>query len=212
MRHAFAGVLEIADLELAQLVAPQRVEQQRRQDRAVALGLERIGRRRRQQFARLVVADRRRLAFGGFRLRPLDPFDRIVGNGVPAAQIFEQRGQRREPVPDGAAAEPALHQLVAPRDDVRARDGAKFLRPHNSGKAPPCCMDRWRGRTQPDPCSGSCEADVLRAPEIEHSVQHVGRDGHLARLTLVRLEAQPITDDALPSRDIGFHESTAVVP
>src|SRR3954470_20181669 len=36
----------------------------------------------------------------------------------------------------------------------------------------PCCMDRWCGRTEPDPCSGSCDADVLRAPEIQHSVQH----------------------------------------
>src|SRR5215204_5422578 len=71
----------------------------------------------------------------------------------------------------------------------------------DTGFPTPCCMDRWHGRTEPDPCSGLCDADVLRAPEIEHSVQHVGRDGHLARLTLVRLEAQPITDDALPSRD-----------
>jgi hypothetical protein len=28
-----------------------------------------------------------------------------------------------------------LHQLVAPDDDVRARDGAKFLRPHDAGEA-----------------------------------------------------------------------------
>ena len=120
MRHAFPRVPEIPDLERAQFLAPQRVEQQRRQDRAIALGLERIGRRRRQQLARLVVADRRRLAFGGFRLRPLDAFDRIMSDRVPAAQIFEQRSQRREPVPDRAAAETAPRELVAPGDDVRA--------------------------------------------------------------------------------------------
>ena len=95
----------------------------------------RVVRRRRQQLARLMIAERRRLAFAAFRLRPLDAFDRIVGDGVPVAQIFEQRGQRREPVPDRAAAEPAPHQLVAPGDDVRARDGAKFLRPHDAGEA-----------------------------------------------------------------------------
>ena len=71
MRHAFARVPEVPHLQLAQLVAPQRVEQQRRQDRAVALALERVGVRRGQQLARLVVAERRRLAFAAFRLRPL---------------------------------------------------------------------------------------------------------------------------------------------
>ena len=99
------------------------------------LALERVGRRRRQQLARLVIADRRRLAFAAFRLRPLDAFDRVMGDGVLLAQIFEQRGERREPVPDRAAAEPAPHQLVAPGDDVRARHGAKFFRPHDAGEA-----------------------------------------------------------------------------
>jgi hypothetical protein len=35
-----------------------------------------------EQFARLVVADRRRLAFTAFGPRPLDAFDRVVGDGV----------------------------------------------------------------------------------------------------------------------------------
>src|SRR5215208_6802413 len=39
----------------------------------------------------------------------------------------------------------------------------------------------------------------------------VGGDGHLARLTLVRLEAQPVTDDAFPSRDVSLHQSAPVV-
>ena len=97
--------------------------------------LMRVGRRRRQQLARLVIAERRRLAFAAFRLRPLDAFDRVMGDGVLLAEIFEQRGQRREPVPDRAAAEPAPHQVVAPGDDVRARHGAKFLRPRDAGEA-----------------------------------------------------------------------------
>ena len=82
-----------------------------------------------------MVAERRRLAFAAFRLRPLDAFDRVMGDGVLLAEIFEQRGERREPVPDRAAAKPAPHQLVAPGDDVRARHGAKFLRPHDAGEA-----------------------------------------------------------------------------
>ena len=82
-----------------------------------------------EQLARLMIAERRRLAFAAFRLRPLDAFDRIMGDGVLLAEIFEQRGERREPVPDRAAAKPAPRQLVAPGDDVRARHGAEFLRP-----------------------------------------------------------------------------------
>src|SRR3954449_11237767 len=74
-----------------------------------------------------------------------------------------------------------------------------------------CCMDRGCGRTEPDPCSGSCNADVLRTSQLQHSVQHVGRDGHLDRLSPVRLEAQPVANDALPARDIGLHESPPVV-
>src|SRR3954469_22365970 len=76
----------------------------------------------------------------------------------------------------------------------------------------PCCMDRWCGRTEPDPCSGSCDADVLRAPEIQHSVQHVGRDGHLARLSPVCLRTQSLADDALPARHISLHQGAPVVP
>ena len=91
---------------------------------------------RRQQLARLVIAERRRLAFAAFRLRPLDAFDRVVGDGVLLAEIFEQRGQRREPVPDRCCRRArARTQLVAPGDDVRARHGAKFLRPRDAGEA-----------------------------------------------------------------------------
>src|SRR3954452_9119814 len=55
-----------------------------------------------------------------------------------------------------------------------------------------CCTDRRCGRIEPDPCSGSCDTDVLRASQLQHSVQHVGCDG-LGRLSLVRLAAQPLT-------------------
>ena len=65
-------------------------------------------------------------------------------------------------------------------------------------------MDQRCGRTEPDPCSGSCDAHVLRASQLQHSVQHVGRDGHLARLSPVCLRMQPIADDALQARDIGL--------
>ena len=50
----------------------------------------------------------------------------------------------------------------------------------------PCCTDRPCGRTEPYPCPGSRDADVLRASEVEHAVQHAGGDGHLGLLTPVR--------------------------
>src|SRR3954466_13373559 len=40
-------------------------------------------------------------------------------------------------------------------------------------------MGRRCGRTEPAPCSGLCDADVLRASEVQHSVQNVGGDGHV---------------------------------
>jgi hypothetical protein len=103
MRHAAARVPKISDLELAQLLAAQRVVKQCRQDRAVALGLDGLLRWRREKLAGLVIADRRRRAFATLGLRPLDALDRIVGDGVLVAQIFEQRRQRREAVADRAA-------------------------------------------------------------------------------------------------------------
>jgi len=38
-----------------------------------------------------MVAERRRLALASFSARPLDAFDRVVGDGVLVAEIFEQR-------------------------------------------------------------------------------------------------------------------------
>ena len=52
-----------------------------------------------------------------------------------------------------------------------------------------CCMDRPCGRTGPYPCPGSCDADVLRASELEHAVQHADSDRHLGRLAPVRARA-----------------------
>src|SRR3954449_869818 len=79
------------------------------------------------------------------------------------------------------------------------------------GSWPPCCTDRGCRCTESYPCSGLCDADVLRASQLQHSVQHADSDGYLACLSPVRLEAQPVTDDALPSRDVSLHQSAPVV-
>src|SRR3954449_11289234 len=111
------------------------MEKQRRENGAVALAANAVVGWRVEQFARLMIAKGWCLAFAAFRLRPLDAFDRVMRDGVLLAQIFEQRGNRGETVPDRAAAEPAPHQVLAPGDDVRARDDAKLFRPCDAGEA-----------------------------------------------------------------------------
>jgi hypothetical protein len=90
---------------------------------------------RHEQIAGLVVAERRRLAFAALGPRPLDALDRVVGDGVLLAEMLEQRGQRRKAVADGAAAERAARQVVAPSDDMRSGHGAEFFRPGDAGEA-----------------------------------------------------------------------------
>ena len=92
------------------------------------------------------------------------------------------------------------------------RHGIPDVFPCPEGGVHRCCMDRRCGRTELDPCSGSCDADVLRAPEIQHPVQNVGGGGYLGCLSPVRLRTQPLADDALPARDIALHESAPSVP
>ena len=80
---------EIPDPRLAQLLAAKRVIGQRRQG-AVTLLLDGFIAGRGEQLAGLMIADRRRLAFAALGLRPLHAFDRIMGDGVFFAEIFEQ--------------------------------------------------------------------------------------------------------------------------
>ncbi len=53
----------------------------------------------------------------------------------------------------------------------------------------PCCMARGCRRMASYSDLGSCEADVLRASELEHAVQSVGGDGNLGFLAPVGLRA-----------------------
>ena len=50
-----------------------------------------------------------------------------MGDSVLFAEILEQRGEGGQAMPNGHAAQGALHQVVAPGDDVGARDGAEFF-------------------------------------------------------------------------------------
>ncbi len=69
---------------------------------------------------------------------------------------------------------------------------------------PPGCAGRW-------PSSASRSADLLRPLAVEHSVQHLGGDGHLGRRTSIHLRAQPVADDAFSLGDVGLHQGKPVV-
>ena len=86
--------------------------------RPVAPALDGVRVGRCQQVARLVVADRRRLAFAAFGPRPLDAFDGVVGDGVLLAEIFEQRGRRRRIV-----APPSPRRRSSSRQVIRCARG-----------------------------------------------------------------------------------------
>src|SRR3954447_19677401 len=59
--------------------------------------------------------------------------------------------------------------------------------------------------------AGSYDADALRAPQLQHTVQHADGDGHLSRLTPIRLRTKPIANNALPARNIGLDQSAPIV-
>src|SRR5947209_5531606 len=58
----------------------------------------------------------------------------------------------------------------------------------------------------------SCDADVARASQLQHTVQDVDSNCDFGRLTLVGLRAQRMTDNPFPAANIGFHQGTPVVP
>ena len=74
-----------------------------------------------------MIAERRRLAFGGLRHRPLHALDRVVGHGILVAEVIEQGGEGGEPMPDGRRRQPPPDELIPPGDDMHARHGSKFL-------------------------------------------------------------------------------------
>src|SRR3954465_3743642 len=52
------------------------------------------------------------------------------------------------------------------------------------GRSRPCCTDQGCKRNDPDPVLGSCDADGLRASQLQHAVQDRDADVHLGGLTL----------------------------
>src|SRR4051795_8153941 len=56
----------------------------------------------------------------------------------------------------------------------------------------------------PLPRSGPCDADGLRASQLQHAVQSMDGNVHLGRPTLVRAAAQSVTDHLFEPADGSF--------
>ena len=68
-----------------------------------------------------------------------------------------------------------------------------------------------RGRTHPYPVLRSCDADGLRASQLQHAVESVDGNAHLGCPTLVRARAQPVADHAFEPADGGLDPGASVV-
>jgi hypothetical protein len=95
---------------------------------------------------------------------------------------------------------PLLIALPHPAE-FRTRKGSEATALRRGRWKALCCTDQRCGRAEPNPYVGLCDANIGRASEIEHAIQHVSCDGHFGHLPPVRLRSQPVTNDAFPSRD-----------
>ena len=69
-----------------------------------------------------------------------------------------------------------------------------------------CCRNEEVGRMTAFLGPVSCGADILRAAQVCHAVQHTDGNGHLGRPTPVRARAEPTADDPLEAADVGPHQ------
>src|SRR3954471_8204008 len=110
-----------------------------------------------------------------------------------------------------------------------ARAGPRRPRPHhpmppgrNAGGAAATIAQRRRtpaavlhgsveAAHSPLPRSGSCDADGLRASQLQHAVQRMDGNLHLGRPTLVRAGAQPVTDHLFEPAHGGLDPGANVV-
>ena len=109
------------------------------------------------------------------------------------------------------SADAAAPELIRPSGSRRSCTGGPSRTACYTTTKRPCCTGRRCGRTKPYPHPGSGEADVLRASEIQHAVQHAGCDRHLGLLTPVGTRAQPVANDALPSGHVSPDQGAPVV-
>ena len=72
-------------------------------------------------------------------------------------------------------------------------------------------MDQGDGHIDPSSRRGSCDADGLRASELEHAVQSTNGNGHLGGLTTLRARTECIADHPFVARDRRLYLGSGVV-
>src|SRR3954453_6526251 len=102
---------------------------------------------------------------------------------------------------------------MLPRQRGEAAGAVSLARPRQPHGPETTCLARSRPTIA---IAISIASRMWRYGCAHPKVFDAGRSGrphhHLARLSFVRLEAQPVTDDALPSRNVSLHQSAPVVP
>jgi hypothetical protein len=132
MRHALARVPEVPNLELAEFLAAQRMEKQRRENGAVALAANAAIEWRIEQLARLMIAKGWRLAFAAFRLGRSTPL-----TGLCVTAFFSHRYS------NSAAIDASRFRIVLPPSSRRTRSSrqamtcARVTIRNSSGRAMP---------------------------------------------------------------------------
>src|SRR3954471_22798336 len=71
---------------------------------------------------------------------------------------------------------------------------------------------RGAGAMTPYPVLGSCDADGLRASQVQHAIEHVDRYVHLSRPTLLWVRAQSVPDHALVAADRSLSSGPFRIP
>src|SRR5215210_4406163 len=86
-----------------------------------------------------------------------------------------------------------LIEACRPKGKTPPQDlGHPLAASERSEVAPLCCTGRGSGRTGPYPVPGSCDADGLRASQLQHAVERVDADVDLGHAAPVGARVQPV--------------------
>src|SRR3954452_3807462 len=125
------------------------------------------------------------------------------------------RATPRKNAPEGAGLETVGLETVARPLGAKCGRQATPKRETGEGSITPApqrgARIRGAGAMTPTPVLGSCDADVIRASQLQHAVQDLDRHVHLRRPTLIRTRAQPVPDHALEPADGGLGPGARVV-
>src|SRR5215212_2080397 len=115
--------------------------------------------------------------------------------GRVSLECSQSRPCTAHPTSPTAKRRPATNS-APPSSEKKAAPNASTI-----SSMPLCCTGRGSGRTGPYPDPGSCDADGLRASQLQHAVERVDADVDLGHAAPVGVRVQPVPDHALVPRD-----------